>query len=123
MAAVGLGDAVYTLPWLPAILMAKVIGGLGLATMIVGSTTVIQRHTPRPLIGRVSTATETLVSGPQTISIAAGAALISVVDYRLLLAVVTAGMLTAAACLWPARRLTAPLPPMDRSVEIGSDLP
>ena len=36
--------------------------------------------------------------------------------------VVTADMLTAATCLWPARRLTAPLPPMDRSVEICPDL-
>jgi hypothetical protein len=78
--------------------------------MIVGFTTVIQRHTPRPLIGRVSTAAETLVSGPQTISIAAGAALVSVMDYRLLLAVVTAGMLFAATYLWSARQLTTPLP-------------
>jgi MFS family permease len=81
MAAFGLGDALYALPWLPVILTGKVIGGMGLTTMIVGFTTVIQRQTPRPLIDRVSTAAETLVSGPQTISIAAGAALVSVVDY------------------------------------------
>lgn len=108
MAAFGLGDALCALPWLPVILMGKVIGGLGLTVMIVGFTTLIQRHTPRPLIGRVSTAAETLVSGPQTISIAAGAALVSVVDYRLLLAVVTAGMLSAATYLWSARQLTTP---------------
>ena len=110
MAAFGLGDALYALPWLPVILMGRVIGGLGLTIMIVGFTTVIQRHTPRPLIGRVSTAAETLVSGPQTISIAAGAALVSVMDYRLLLAVVTTGMLAAATHLWSARQLTTPLP-------------
>jgi hypothetical protein len=33
---------------------------------------------------------------------------VSVVDYRLLLMVVTVGMFTAAASLWPARRLTEP---------------
>ncbi|MEV0399958.1 MFS transporter [Actinoallomurus sp. NPDC050550] len=110
MAAFGLGDALYVFPWLSVILVGRVIGGLGLTIMVTGFTTVIQRHTPGPLIGRVSTAAETLVSGPQTISIAAGAALVSVVDYRLLLVVVAIGMLTAAAYLWLARRLTAPLP-------------
>ncbi|GAA4618662.1 hypothetical protein GCM10023195_84040 [Actinoallomurus liliacearum] len=108
----------HDLPSLPVILIGLVITGLGLATMVVGFTTVIQRRTPGPLIGRVSAAAETLVSGPQTISVAAGAALVSVVDYRLLLMVVTAGMLAAAACLWPARRLTAPTSPTDRLVEM-----
>lgn len=45
------------------------------------------------------------------ISIAAGAALVSLVDYRLLLIVVTAGTLTSALYLWPARRLTSVRPP------------
>lgn len=117
MAAVGLGNGLYALPSLPVILIGLVITGLGLATMVVGFTTVIQRRTPGPLIGRVSTAAETLVTGPQTISIAAGAALVSVVDYRLLLMVVTAGMLTAAVSLWPARHLTTPTPP-DHPVQL-----
>ncbi|MEV5750084.1 MFS transporter [Actinoallomurus sp. NPDC052308] len=119
MAAVGLGDGLKAAPSLPIILIGLVGTGWGLATMVVGFTTVIQRRTPGPLIGRVSAAAETLVSGPQTISIAAGATLVSVVDYRLLLMVVTAGMLIAAAWLWPARRLTAQAPPADRPVEVG----
>ncbi|MCO5970424.1 MFS transporter [Actinoallomurus soli] len=106
LAAVGLGNGLYALPSLPVILIGLVITGVGQATTVVGFTTVIQRRTPGPLIGRVSTAAETLVTGPQTVSIAAGAALVSVVDYRLLLMIVTAGMLTAAAYLWPARRLS-----------------
>lgn len=110
LAALGLGNALCTLPWLPVVLGGKVAGGLGLATAIVGFTTLIQRRTPPPLIGRVTTAAETLTSGPQTVSIAAGAALVSVLDYRLLLLAVAAGMLTAATCLWPARRLTSPPP-------------
>lgn len=117
MAAVGFGNGALASPWPPAIFVGTVIGGLGLAAVVVGSTTVVQRRTPGPLIGRVSTAAETLASGPQAISIAAGAALVSVVDYRLLLTAVTAGMLTAAAFLWPARRLTEPFPPPDRSGE------
>ncbi|GAB3986093.1 MFS transporter [Actinoallomurus acanthiterrae] len=117
MAAFGLGDALYVFPWLPVVLLGRVVGGLGLTMMVTGFTTVIQRRTPGPLIGRVSTAAEALISGPQTISIAAGAALVSVVDYRLLLVVVTIGMFTAAAYLWRARRLTAPLPSVVRSAE------
>jgi MFS family permease len=107
MAALGVGNGLLVSPWPPVVFAGMVVGGLGLATMVVGSTTVVQRRTPGPLIGRVSTTAETLTGGPQALSIAAGAALVSVVDYHLLLTVVTVGMLTAAASLWPARRLTA----------------
>ncbi|MGI5225113.1 MFS transporter [Actinoallomurus sp. CA-142502] len=111
MATVGLGNGLCALPWPAAILTGTVVGGLGLATLVVGSATVVQRRTPGPLIGRVSTAAETLAGGPQAISIAAGAALVSIVDYRLLLTVVTVGMLTAAASLWTVRRSTEPPAP------------
>jgi MFS family permease len=107
MAALGVGNGLLVSSWPPFVFAGMVVGGLGLATMVVGSTTVVQRRTPGPLIGRVSTTAETLTGGPQALSIAAGAALVSVVDYHLLLTVVTVGMLTAAASLWPARRLTA----------------
>ncbi|GAA4512341.1 MFS transporter [Actinoallomurus oryzae] len=107
MATLGVGNGLLVSPWPPVVFAGMVVGGLGLATMVVGSTTVVQRRTPGPLIGRVSTTAETLTGGPQALSIAAGAALVSVVDYHLLLTVVTVGMLTAAASLWPARRLTA----------------
>ena len=50
-----------------------------------------------------------LTSGPQTVSIAAGALLVTVLDYRVLLLVIVAGMSVAAAHLWSGRRLTAPL--------------
>jgi MFS family permease len=108
MTAFGIGDGLYALPWLTVILGARIVSGCGLAAIVVGFTTIIQRRTPGPLIGRVSSATETLITGPQMLSIAVGAVLISVVDYRVLLLVVMTGMLIAAASLWPARRLTGP---------------
>ena len=49
--------------------------------------TAIQVRTPLRLQGRVSSAADMFVSTPQTISIALGAALIAVVDYRLLVVV------------------------------------
>ncbi len=108
LAAFGLGDGLRVFPWLPAVLAGSIVSGFGLSVMFVGLTTVIQRRTPGPLLGRVSLAAETLTSGPQTISIAAGAMLVSVVNYRLLLMVVMTGMLTGAIYLWNGRRLTRP---------------
>jgi Na+/melibiose symporter-like transporter len=108
LTAFGLGDGLCVLPWLPCVLAGKAVAGAGLAVMIVGFTTALQRRTPGPLVGRVSLAAETLTSGPQTVSIATGALLVSAVDYRLLLLAVTTGMLGAAAYLWHGRTLTLP---------------
>jgi MFS family permease len=115
LAAFGMGDALCVLPWLPSVLAGRIVSGFGVSVMFVGVTTVLQRRTPGPLLGRVSLAAETLTSGPQTVSIAAGALLISVVDYRLLLMIVTTGMLIGATYLWNGRRLTRPLQRMNPS--------
>jgi hypothetical protein len=55
----------------------------------------MQQHTPPRLQGRVNAAATTLLITPQTVSIAAGAALISVVSYRLMLLVM---MTVIGAC-------------------------
>jgi hypothetical protein len=51
----------------------------------VGYGTATQLHTPPRLQGRVDAASDVFLLGPQTASLAAGAALISVVSYRLML--------------------------------------
>lgn len=111
LAAFGAGCGLCVPPVLAVVLAGRAVGGVGLTLTLVGFATLLQRRTPQPLIGRVTTAAETMTSGPQLVSLAAGAALISVLGYRVLLAVILAGMLTAAAYLWPARRLTAPARP------------
>lgn len=111
LAAFGLGCGLCIVPALPTVIAGKATSGVGLTLAMVGFTTLLQRRTPQALMGRVSTASETLTSGPQTLSIAVGAALVSVVDYRLLLAVVLAGTLAAAAHLWSGRRLADPATP------------
>ncbi|MEJ7705074.1 MAG: MFS transporter [Geodermatophilaceae bacterium] len=65
---------------------AAVLGGAAIPWLIVGFVTARQRHTPARLQGRVAAATVLAMNGPQTLSIAAGAILIGVVDYRLLIA-------------------------------------
>ncbi|GAA2096659.1 MFS transporter [Actinomadura alba] len=108
LAAFGTGCGLCIPSVLTTVLAGKAMAGAGITLAMVGFATVLQKRTPQPLIGRVSTAAETMTSGPQTISLAAGAALISLLDYRLLLATIVLGMLTAAVHLWSGRRLTAP---------------
>jgi len=58
--------------------------------------TLVQRLTPPQLQGRVFAAVEVLITTPQTLSIALGAALITVVGYQVLLTAM-AVMFTATA--------------------------
>jgi MFS family permease len=78
----GLGDALWLVPRLSVVLPAMAIAGLGIVWAIVALGTSYQRYSPGDLQGRVSAAANMLFSVPQTLSIAAGAALITLVDYR-----------------------------------------
>ncbi|MBY8874432.1 MFS transporter [Micromonospora sp. PLK6-60] len=88
--------------------VALLLAGLSLPLIMVGLHTLVQRRTPPGLLGRVAAASEALVSGPQAVSIGAGALLVGVLDYRLLFVLV--GLITTAAggYLWHGRRLSAP---------------
>jgi MFS family permease len=89
------GDATFALPSLPLVCTGFFVAGFGAAWLIVGFMTAIQLRTPQQLQGRVASAADTLVSTPQTVSIALGASLIGVVDYRALVAVMA---LVITAC-------------------------
>jgi MFS family permease len=93
---------------LPLVLAGAVADGLGVVWLSVGLFTAMQKHTPPRLQGRVNAAATTLLITPQTVSIAAGAALISVVSYRLLLVVMMAVIGACAAWLL-ARPAAAPI--------------
>lgn len=94
MGLFALGELSFVSSSLPLVLAGIAVSGAGLAWFIVGFVTAIQLRTPARLQGRVAGAAETLVGTPQTISIAVGAALVTLVDYRLL--VVTSCLVTAA---------------------------
>jgi MFS family permease len=83
---------------LPLVLAGAVLDGLGVVWLSVGLFTAMQEHTPPRLQGRVNAAATTLIITPQTLSIAAGAALISVVSYRLLLLVMA--VIIGACAAW-----------------------
>ncbi len=97
------GTLLLMLPSLITVLAGMVLFGIGLPWLIVGVYTLVQRATPAQLQGRVYSAFDVLVGTPQTISIALGAALIGVVDYRLLL-IVMAVVLACSALYLLTRR-------------------
>ncbi len=93
--AIGTGIGLYgvaVLCWvIPAetvVLGAMTVAGAGLTLEGVARTTLVQRRSPAHLVGRVSTALESLTGFTQLLSLLGGAVLVSLVDYRLLLAVV-----------------------------------
>jgi MFS family permease len=83
---------------LPVVLAGKVLFGFGIPWIVVGAYTLLQRLTPDRLQGRAFSAAELALGAPQTLSIAAGAALVTLVDYRALLLVEAA--VIALAALW-----------------------
>jgi MFS family permease len=93
------GALLFMLPDIPGVFAGAVVFGACLPPLIVALMTMLQRRTPPELQGRVSSAADTLISVPQTISIGVGAALIGVVNYRYLLAVIAAVVTVAAAYL------------------------
>jgi MFS family permease len=90
LAVFALAAAAYRTHSLVLVLAAAVGDGIALIWLVVALTTATQRHTPPQLQGRVTAAWTMLILTPQTISIAIGAALISFVDYRILLLVIMA---------------------------------
>jgi len=93
------------------VLAGIAVAGAGIAWLIVGYATAIQLRTPLRLQGRVLSASDTLINTPQTVSIALGALLVSVVDYRLL--VVVMGVVVAACGAYLLTREPEPVAEKD----------
>jgi hypothetical protein len=104
----GFGDLLLVVPSLPVAMAGFTIAGLGLTWAIVGYSTALQTRTPLTIQGRVSAAAEISLSIAQTVSIATGAALSTVVDYRILLAAM-AGVI-AVSTMYLLTRREPPIP-------------
>ncbi len=103
LALFAVGDSLLIVPRLPVVLTGMVIAGIGISWAVVGFGSAIQLRTPAHLQGRVYSAADMLLSVPSTFSIAFGAALSTVVDYRLLLAGMGIVTLLVGAWLGGAR--------------------
>jgi MFS family permease len=112
VAAVGIavfavGDGLWLIPSLPVVFVAMAVAGLGIVWAVVAIGTAYQRRSAQTMQGRVSAAANMLFSVPQTLSIAAGAALISIVDYRVEIVTMLVGTTLCAAYLL-TRRIEEP---------------
>jgi Na+/melibiose symporter-like transporter len=109
-----IGDGLLLIPVLAPVLVGFLIAGAGISWAIVAFGTAVQLRTPLDLQGRVYSAADMLVGVPQTLSIGLGAALIAVVDYRVLIVVMgvvvgACGVFMAAAGA-PADAVAQPPP-------------
>ncbi len=91
-------------PSLWLVFLAVVTFGYALPPMMIAFGTLMQLRTPGRLMGRVSTANDVVLGTPQTVSIAVGALLVSLLDYRLIFAIMAAVTAAAAAYLAIALR-------------------
>src|SRR5205823_1397407 len=99
MVLLTVGDISLISHSLVLVLTGIAVAGAGIAWLIVGYATAIQLRTPLRLQGRVLSASDTLINTPQTVSIALGALLVSVVDYRLLVVVMGVVVVACGAYL------------------------
>ncbi|MFL6077825.1 MAG: hypothetical protein ACJ73S_31060 [Mycobacteriales bacterium] len=116
--ALAAGVGLLVSRWLPVVFAGMVLQGVAMPWFGVAIATLTQRSVPVAVIGRVSTATDLLFSAPATLSIGVGAALVGVLDYRLLLAVIAVVSTAAAVPLLrrgshPAVLAAAPAPAGD----------
>ena len=84
-------------PTLTVVFVGAALIGLGLPRVDVALTTLLQRRSPRALVGRVSAAVDITLALPQVASLALGAVLVVLVDYRVIFAVIAVVMVLAAA--------------------------
>jgi MFS family permease len=105
----GVGDLLFVVPSLPVVLVGFAIAGVGITWAVVGFTTALQMRTPLAIQGRVSAASELSLSLAQTASIATGAALSTLVDFRILLVAMATVVAVSAVYLLTRReaRITA----------------
>lgn len=80
LAAATIGCALA--PTMAVVLVFACLMGVALPLTFVALTTLMQRRSPRELMGRVSAAVEVLMATPQAISLAVGSLLVSLLDYR-----------------------------------------
>lgn len=126
LAAFSLASAAWITSSLWLVLAAALCDGIGLVWLVAAATTAAQRYTPPSLQGRVNAALMMLIVTPQTVSIAVGAALISVVNYRLMLAIVAVAIGACALVLLirPAAEPAADaVEPAADAVEPAADAP
>src|SRR5262249_8266971 len=102
MIAFAIADLALVVPSLPVVVVAGPLAGVGVAWAIVGYSTVLQTKTPFAVQGRVASAADPTISNAQTVSIATGAGLSTLVDWRLLF--VAMAVVVFSSAVWMLTR-------------------
>ncbi|MEU0896478.1 MFS transporter [Streptomyces massasporeus] len=105
IALLALAVALRAVPSDPVALVCSAAIGMGLPAVLIAALTSVQRETPGALLGRATATAHTLVFTPNVVGLAAGAALVELVDHRLVLVALGVALLVTAAplCQSPAR--------------------
>ncbi|MFD8732753.1 MFS transporter [Streptomyces sp. NPDC059611] len=102
-----MGVALRVVPSIPVVLSASAMIGAGLPCVLIAALTAVQRESPGNVLGRVAATANTLLYAPNAVALAAGAGLLALVDYRVILLVAgTAAVITAGRCLLGSRGRT-----------------
>lgn len=99
------GAGLCAVPALPAALVGFGFVGIGIPVLGVAIATLLQRCTPNAVMGRVAAGYDMIGTVPTTASIAAGAVLVGLWPYQLILGLAAVGCVVAALSMLPARRL------------------
>ncbi|MFJ9561929.1 MFS transporter [Streptomyces fuscichromogenes] len=81
------------------LLACGLAGGIGLPCVLIAACTAVQREVPAAALGRATATADTLMFTPNVLGLAVGAALVELVDHRLLLPLFGGGLLATAASL------------------------
>ncbi|MER5788785.1 MFS transporter [Streptomyces sp. NPDC001980] len=99
IALTGVAVAGRAVPCDMALLACSLAGGLGLPCVLIAAYTAVQREIPAAALGRATATADTLMFTPNVLGLAAGAALVELVDHRLLLPVFGGALLLTAGSL------------------------
>ncbi|MFE2418028.1 MFS transporter [Streptomyces hokutonensis] len=99
IALAAVGVAARAVPSDPVVLAGGTAVGLGLPCVLIAAFTAVQRELPGPLLGRATATANTLLFTPNVIGLAAGAALIELADFRVVLMVVGLGLISTGVWL------------------------
>ncbi|MFJ1970520.1 MFS transporter [Streptomyces sp. NPDC087903] len=83
----------------PVVLAGSAATGLGLPCVLIAALTAVQRETPGSLLGRAAATAHTLLFAPNVLGLAAGAALVELVDHRMLSVLLGLALLSTTALL------------------------
>ncbi|MFJ8633241.1 MFS transporter [Streptomyces sp. NPDC093568] len=96
IALTALAAGLRSIPYDAVALACSAAIGVGLPCVLIAALTAVQRETPDALLGRTAATANTLVFTPNVVGLAVGAALVELVDVRLLLAVLGVAWLLSA---------------------------